>query len=75
MATTQELEVAAWVAALVKELYEVEVGPATERDGKDDSGLTNDFTYERHPPHLGSPPSVSPVARRPVLPGEAGGSS
>ncbi|MEO8291747.1 MAG: hypothetical protein ABI635_01300 [Actinomycetota bacterium] len=52
MATTQELEVAAWIAALVEDLYEVEVGPPTERDGLDDSGLTNDFTYEDADPRI-----------------------
>jgi hypothetical protein len=52
VATTQELEVAAWVSTLVEEMYGVEVGPATERDGKDDSGLTNDFTYEEAEPRI-----------------------
>lgn len=52
MATAQELEVAAWIAALTEELYEVEVGPATERDGEDGSGLTNDFTYEEVDPRI-----------------------
>jgi hypothetical protein len=52
MATTQELEVAAWITSLVKQVYEIDVGPATERDGSDDSGLTNDFTYEETDPPI-----------------------
>lgn len=37
---------------LVEQLYEIEIGPATERDGRDDSGLTNDFTYEEADPRI-----------------------
>jgi hypothetical protein len=52
MATAQEREVAAWIALLVEQLWGIEVGPATERDGRDDSGLTNDFTYEEADPRI-----------------------
>lgn len=46
MASEQELEVTAWVAELVYRQYGVVAGKLTERDGNDDSGLTNDFTYD-----------------------------
>jgi hypothetical protein len=52
LATVQELEVAAWIAELVERQYGVGAGPATERDGKDDSGLTNDFTFDNAEPPL-----------------------
>jgi len=50
LASEQELEVVASVAELVTRLYGVAAGPATERDGQDDSGLTNDFTFDRAEP-------------------------
>jgi len=52
MASEQELEVAGWITELVQRQYGVNVGPATERDGKDDSGLTNDFTFDEAVPPL-----------------------
>lgn len=50
LASEQELEVAAWVAELVHRQYGIDAGQATERDGQDDSGLTNDFTYDNAVP-------------------------
>jgi hypothetical protein len=52
MPTAQEEEIAHWIAKLVSTQFGVDPGPATERDGKDGSGLTNDFTYERVDPPL-----------------------
>jgi hypothetical protein len=46
VATDQEREVAAWIAELVQLQYGIAAGPATERDGRDDSGLTNDFCFD-----------------------------
>jgi hypothetical protein len=52
MATAQEVEVANWIALLVEQLYQTRLGPPTERDGRDDSGLTNDFTFEETDPGI-----------------------
>jgi hypothetical protein len=50
LANEQELEVAAWIAELVQRQYGIAAGPATVRDGTDDSGLTNDFTFDKPDP-------------------------
>jgi hypothetical protein len=50
LANEQELEVTTWVAELVQRQYGVAAGQATERDGRDDSGLTNDFTFDNAVP-------------------------
>ncbi len=50
MANEQELEIAAWIAELVQRQYGIAAGPPTERDGNDDSGLTNDFTFDKAEP-------------------------
>lgn len=52
MASEQELELAGWVAELAERLGGVQSGPATERDGRDDSGLANDFTFGNAAPPL-----------------------
>ncbi|MGH2545560.1 MAG: hypothetical protein ACRDHJ_01635 [Actinomycetota bacterium] len=46
MATEAELEMASCIAELVQRQYGIAVGSVTERNGKDDSGLTNDFTFD-----------------------------
>jgi hypothetical protein len=46
MTSEQELQVAGWVGEVVQREYGVPAGPPTERDGRDDSGLTNDFTFD-----------------------------
>ncbi|MGQ0668964.1 MAG: hypothetical protein ACT4PO_04705 [Actinomycetota bacterium] len=50
MTDEQEREVARWVARLVEREYDVVPGPPTERDGRDGSGLTVDFTYDEADP-------------------------
>lgn len=50
MASEQEREVATWVAELVHGQCAIAAGPATERDGEDGSGLTNDFTFDEADP-------------------------
>ncbi|MEX0754977.1 MAG: hypothetical protein WD556_07660 [Actinomycetota bacterium] len=52
MAAPQEVEVAAWIAELVKRQFGIVVGPPTERDGNDETGLTNDFTFDSVTPPL-----------------------
>jgi len=46
MATPQELQVVSWVAQFVEREYGTVPGSPTERDGRDGSGLTVDFTFD-----------------------------
>jgi hypothetical protein len=50
--TALELEVVRWVERLVKQAFGIVAGSSTERDGKDDSGLTVDVTFEDADPRL-----------------------
>jgi hypothetical protein len=50
LASEQGREVVGWVTELVERQYRVSPGSPTERDGKDDSGLTNDFTFDTADP-------------------------
>ena len=52
MTTIQEIELANWVSACVKQTYRLNTGAATARDGNDDSGLTVDFTFEASEPRI-----------------------
>jgi hypothetical protein len=52
MATPQELQVVGWVADFVEREHGTVPGPSTERDGKDGSGLTVDFTFEDADPRF-----------------------
>src|SRR5437867_4715574 len=52
MATPQELQIVGWVSDFVEREYGTVPGPPTERDGKDGSGLTVDFTFEDADPRF-----------------------